>query len=472
MKTNLLKTFQSFANSRKSIPILECVKVENNTATITDGETWVQFYSNNPDGIYKLINGELFKQGYDPEDFPVLQLTKVSDVSIKASTIIEYAPCVSGDELRPVMNGIYIDGTTVVASDSHVLKLNDYAAYSPHPSDFKAIFQPTKPLLSRCRVNADEEIFIHTGYNTRAENSTEPRYIQFHFSDCIITQRLVEGVYPNYRGVIPNYSNLNLNCFAISAATCSEMAKTSKAFDRPLITIAPRKSIIQNLDLDLLKEWDTIQCERQYRAPDGILMPMMIESSDTTSSVGISAERLLRMGTNHKGYFILGFSDNSRALAVWLEKSFNYDEWILPTQSTAPSPVTETSKEAPALPTETETQPEPEQDQTPEPQPAPAPTPEPSPEPTPTPDPVPTPPAETPATPRKKVIPAPETIHIVEYSPKAIAVFGSTKQFKDEFLKIWGRWVPLTDPASGTKRNAWIFSKKREAQVREIIKAA
>lgn len=466
MKTNLLKTFQSFANSRKSIPILECVKVENNTATITDGETWVQFYTNHPDGIYKLINGELFKQGYDPEDFPVLELTKVGDVSIKASTIIEYAPCVSGDELRPVMNGICIDGTTVVASDCHVLRLNDYAAYSPHPSDFKAIFQPTKPLLSRCRVNPDEEIIIHTGYNTRAENSTEPRYIQFHFSDCIITQRLVEGVYPNYRGVIPNYSNLNLNCFAISATTCSEMAKTSKAFDRPLITIDPRKSTIENLDLDLLKEWDTIQCERQYRAPDGILMPMIIESTDTISSVGISAERLLRMGTNHKGYFILGFSDNTRALAVWLEKSYNYDEWTLTNQSTAteqqpctpvplPEPEPEVTEhepepeqapqvpdepfeEAPALPTETETPREPEEHQTPEQQPT----------------------------------PEPETIHIVEYSPKAIAVFGSTKQFRDEFLKIWGRWVPLTDPTTGIKKTGWIFSKKREAQVREIIKAA
>jgi len=363
------------------------------------------------------------------------------------------------------MNAIYIDGTTVTASDCHVLKLNDYAAYSPHPSDIKAIFQPTKPLLSRCRVNADEEIIIHTAYNTRDENSTEPRYIQFHFSDCTITQRLVEGIYPNYRGVIPNYSNLNLNCFAISVATCSEMAKTSKAFDRPLITIAPRKSIIENLDLDLLKEWDTIQCERQYRDPDGILMPMMIGSTDTTSSVGISAERLLRMGTNHKGYFILGFSDNTRALAVWLEKSFNYDEWILPNQSAATEqqpaitvPVSETEPEDP------EHEPEPEEDQTTEPQPASVPEPEP--------EPVPAPQSETPATPRKKVIPAADTIHIVEYSPKAIAVFGSTKQFKDEFLKIWGRWVPLTDPTTGTKRTAWIFSKKREAQVREIIKAA
>lgn len=114
--------------------------------------------------------------------------------------------------------------------------------------------------------------------------------------------------------------------------------------------------------------------------------------------------------------------------------------------------------------THPEPEPEPEQDQTPEP--TPAPTPEP------TPEPAPTPPAETPATPRKKVIPAAETIHIVEYSPKAIAVFGSTKQFKDEFLKIWGRWVPLTDPTTGTKKTAWVFSKKREAQVREIIKAA
>jgi hypothetical protein len=115
-----------------------------------------------------------------------------------------------------------------------------------------------------------------------------------------------------------------------------------------------------------------------------------------------------------------------------------------------------------------------------EPQPEPIPEPEQTPHPVPVPETVPdteTPPSteehtETPARPRKKVVPATETICIVQYSPKAIAVFGSTKQFKDEFLKLWGRWVPLTDPATGTKKTGWVFSRKREAQVREILKAA
>jgi hypothetical protein len=259
------------------------------------------------------------------------------------------------------------------------------------------------------------------------------------------------------------------------------MVKTVKAFKTKsqMMKVTSTGMSHENVEEGLKKSWGVTFCDTPLRQPDAIIMPIMILDSNATGEpndiLGFNPTLLERAKGLYKGTIIVGYCDEkggvSRAMGVWFEDPSRAVPFYgtingiteSPKPEAMPEEPSETSEEAPALPAETETKPEPEQDQTPEPTPAPTPEQES--------EPIPTPQSETPATHRTKVIPAPEPIHIVEYSPKAIAVFGSTKQFKDEFLKIWGRWVPLTDPASGTKRNAWIFSKKREAQVREIIAA-
>ena len=57
---------------------------------------------------------------------------------------------------------------------------------------------------------------------------------------------------------------------------------------------------------------------------------------------------------------------------------------------------------------------------------------------------------------------------IVNYSDKAIALFGDTKPIKDRLSDIGGRFNSrLTH--NGEKRAGWIFPKAKEAQVRELI---
>lgn len=70
----------------------------------------------------------------------------------------------------------------------------------------------------------------------------------------------------------------------------------------------------------------------------------------------------------------------------------------------------------------------------------------------------------------KKVEPAPTTsgLEIVDYSEKAIAVFGETKEIKDQLKEIGGRFNPSLK-YNGGKRAGWIFSKKQAGQVHELV---
>jgi hypothetical protein len=57
---------------------------------------------------------------------------------------------------------------------------------------------------------------------------------------------------------------------------------------------------------------------------------------------------------------------------------------------------------------------------------------------------------------------------IVDYSEKALAVFGDTKPVKDELKALGGRFNPKLNH-EGTKRAGWIFSKVREQEVRNLL---
>lgn len=61
-----------------------------------------------------------------------------------------------------------------------------------------------------------------------------------------------------------------------------------------------------------------------------------------------------------------------------------------------------------------------------------------------------------------------EGLEIVDYSEKAIAVFGDTKAIKEQLKKLGGRFNPSLN-YNGEKRAGWIFSKKQADKVKELI---
>lgn len=119
------------------------------------------------------------------------------DVDVLINGINRTIFATADDELRPVMNGVYINiepnMSTFVATDAH--KLVKYTAEGDY-GDVKASFiLPKKPvnLLKGVLIREDEPIKV----------SFDSKNVIFHLKNNLLVCRQIEGNYPNYNAVIP-----------------------------------------------------------------------------------------------------------------------------------------------------------------------------------------------------------------------------------------------------------------------------
>ena len=61
-------------------------------------------------------------------------------------------------------------------------------------------------------------------------------------------------------------------------------------------------------------------------------------------------------------------------------------------------------------------------------------------------------------------------VEIVDYSEKAIAVFGDTKAIKDKLKALGGRFNPFL-MNNGEKMAGWIFSKTKSSELYQLLNA-
>jgi len=447
------KTFQSFSNrSNNTLPILDYMKVENGTATISDLETSVQFEVALKNGYYSIRMNEPFWISELDDNYPVLPTEKETTARavISASLLLKFAPLTANDELRPIMNGIYMNATHIVASDAHVLRYQTNFANLIDES-FEAIIPIVAPLLTRCKSNPSELITIDSFLT-----GNDCQQLRFTFSDCTIITRATEGKYPNFLSVIP--TDREQKCFSLSVATIQEMTKTAKAFKNDTVIVSDIEIEISNTDLNLSKKWASpAMVQIPSRFPDGVIMPKMVEElvSDSPDNfrIGLDPNKLAQFITMFKGNIILGFTVASRAFCVWFESS---DQPAVtehkvtshvPSHATSPlkpkavvihhpEPVKVKAIEAHVVPV-------PEKRKEAE------------------------PPRHIPASAQAKQQQIVEFV-IVHYSEKSVALFGNTISIKEKLMELHGvfnRHLKYNDqPASG-----WVFSKKREAAIRQLI---
>ncbi|MFO7371174.1 MAG: DNA polymerase III subunit beta [Bacteroidales bacterium] len=154
-------------------------------------------------------NGQFSVMGQHGEDFPQLPKIKPErsiSLKIAASSLLSGITstlfATADDELRPVMNGIFIElsasDATFVASDAH--KLVRYKRKDVQAESGASFILPKKPaaLLKNLFAKGNEQVSIE--FDDKNAFFTTPAYQ--------IVCRLVEGNYPSYNSVIPtNNSN-------------------------------------------------------------------------------------------------------------------------------------------------------------------------------------------------------------------------------------------------------------------------
>jgi DNA polymerase-3 subunit beta len=149
-------------------------------------------------------NGKFSIMGQNGAEFPQMPVIKDDqkqhlelERDLLQSGIIRTLFATADDELRPVMNGIFLeltpDDITFVASDAH--KLVRYKRTDASASGVSSFILPKKPAALLKNILPREENKIVLEFDDRNASFTLTSYK--------LVCRLVEGNYPSYNSVIP-----------------------------------------------------------------------------------------------------------------------------------------------------------------------------------------------------------------------------------------------------------------------------
>lgn len=182
-------------DTKKIIDVLKEFPEQPLTFNISNEDNRIDITSQN--GKYTLV-------GVDGSDFPqATQLKSDKTISISVSPDVLYGGITSAifatgdDELRPIMNGIFIElqesGMNFVATDAH--KLVKYTRREVKAQTESSFILPKKPanILKTILPKASDDVVLEF----------DEKNAVFTFGSIRLVCRLLEGVYPNYNSVIP-----------------------------------------------------------------------------------------------------------------------------------------------------------------------------------------------------------------------------------------------------------------------------
>ncbi len=165
------------------------------TFDINNDSLGIDLISDN--GKYSIVG----KPGIDFPQLPSLKEDHTTEVAFSADMLSKGINrtlfATADDELRPVMNGIFVelalDSITFVSSDAH--KLVRYRRMDAGSSQEASFILPKKPanLLKNILVKEEKDVSL----------AFDEKNAVFTLSDYKLICRLVEGNYPGYDAVIP-----------------------------------------------------------------------------------------------------------------------------------------------------------------------------------------------------------------------------------------------------------------------------
>ena len=139
---------------------------------------------------------------YPVDEFPQLPMPGGESVTLAAAELAEglrqVVPAASGDDSRPILTGVLLaaeaGGLRLVATDSYRLAVRDLPGTTAL-REGQTVLVPSKALDELARVLvADAEVTLVLG----------ERDASFQVGNFQLTTRLIEGEFPNYRGLIPS----------------------------------------------------------------------------------------------------------------------------------------------------------------------------------------------------------------------------------------------------------------------------
>lgn len=263
-------------------------------------------------------NGKFSIVGHNGEDFPVLPKINDNHHEIMLSHdllltgINKTLFATADDELRPVMNGIYIElspeEVTFVASDAH--KLVRYKRSDVKYSDVASFILPKKPasLLKNLLPREDSDVKLEF----------DEKNAFFTLSGFKMVCRLVEGKYPAYNSVIPLNNPNEMIADRVEFYTTLKRVSVfaNQASNLVRLKLTPAELIVSAQDIDFaISAVETIKCEYDGQPMEiGFKSTFLVEILSNLSSVDVKMK----------------LSDPSRAgLLLPAEKEVDYEDVLM-----------------------------------------------------------------------------------------------------------------------------------------------
>ncbi len=216
----------------------------------------VQIFSEN--GKYSIV-------GYDGEDFP-----EIPSIDEDAGALVMVNPksllkgiektlfATADDELRPVMNGIYIELTpdfmSFVASDAH--KLVRYRRLDVKTEIESSFILPKKPASLLKNLLAKQDFEVKIQFNDKNAFFTLANYK--------LICRLVEGNYPSYNSVIPvnNPNSMSIDRLAFLNTVKRVSVFANQASNLVKLSLTSSQVVVSAQDIDFsISAVERLSCE-------------------------------------------------------------------------------------------------------------------------------------------------------------------------------------------------------------------
>jgi len=240
-------------------------------------------------------NGKFTVVGQNAGDFPQMPSIKQDQkATIEVPAEVLYSGinktlfATADDELRPVMNGVYIelasDNLTFVASDAH--KLVRYKRADAKADTDSSFILPKKPASLLKNVLPKEENPVTIEF--------DDKNAFFSMTEYKLVCRLVEGNYPSYNSVIPtdNPNKLSIDRVEFYNTLKRVSVYSNQASNLVKLALTGNQITVSAQDIDFsISAYERLNC--QYEGEDmeiGFKSTFLIEILSNLSSTDVIVE--------------------------------------------------------------------------------------------------------------------------------------------------------------------------------------
>jgi DNA polymerase-3 subunit beta len=181
--------------ARLLLDVVRSLPAETVTLELRSAEQDVELVSGNATFHIRTLRGEDFPPFPEPDTESSIELPAEAFVS----TALKVAGSASRDETRPVLTGILVSASDrelrMVATDSYRLSVKETTLEAPLSSAFE-VNVPARALQELARLVAHAE-------DEQLRVSVRQNQVLFTLGRVVLSSRLIDGQFPNYRQLLP-----------------------------------------------------------------------------------------------------------------------------------------------------------------------------------------------------------------------------------------------------------------------------